>query len=147
LRYSTLSPRLLSTLGLLSLLGLFTSCDKPAGLNPVAGKVLFNGEPLSGALVSFHSTAGPLDSGPPVGLSKSDGTFSVATGDVEGAPTGTYKVTIICSETPKVEGGGLSTGGVETRDRLQGKYANSEASQISVTIKEGPNALETFDLK
>lgn len=135
----------LTFLGALSLFGL--SCSKSTeGLNPVQGKILFKGEPLGGALVSFHPE-GNINGDRPTGFTKPDGTFSVTTGQLDGAAAGKYKLTFICSETPKAVGGGLSTGGIETVDKLQGAYANLNSSQISVTIKDGPNQLEPIDLK
>jgi hypothetical protein len=124
------------------------SCTQTAEtFNPVQGKVLFKGEPLGGALVSFHPEA-ESKRDTPTGFTKPDGTFSVTTGQVEGALAGTYKVTFICSQIPEAaKGGGLSTGGMDTEDILKGAYANAEASKITVTIKEGPNQLEPFDLK
>lgn len=124
------------------------SCTKTAEtFNPVQGKVLFKGEPLGGALVSFHPE-GETKLDRPTGFTKPDGTFNLTTGQVEGALAGKYKVTLICSQIPEAaKGGGLSTGGLETEDSLQGAYANVDASQITVTIKNGPNQLEPFDLK
>jgi hypothetical protein len=122
-----------------------SACSQPARLNPVQGKVLHQGEPLAGALVSFHPPDEAAERS--TGLTKADGTFTLTTGQVEGARPGKYVVTIICSEVPKDTKQGFSTGGVDTVDRLQGKYANASKSTINVEIKDGPNQLEPFDLK
>jgi hypothetical protein len=121
-------------------------CTQKEKLNPVHGKVLYQGQPLAGALVSFH----PQDSqgDPPTGYTKEDGTFTVVTGPVEGARTGTFNITVMCQVPTKHKAAGMSFGGVaETEDRLQGAYANRDTSRITVTIKDGPNQLEPFDLK
>jgi hypothetical protein len=124
------------------------SCSSKSGLNPVQGKVLYQNEPLGGALVSFHPDGPPdVNLEPPVGLTKADGTFQLATGKDDGARAGHYTVTIICSEIPKTAQKGFSTGGVESVDRLKGAYANMETSKIKVEIKSGSNQLEPFDLK
>ena len=121
-------------------------CSQKATLNPVAGKVLYQGKPLAGALVSFH--AEDPKSSPATGFTKDDGTFSVMTGDIEGAKSGEYRITIMCQAPLKTATGGMSFGpSYETEDRLKGAYANRDASQIKVTIKDGPNQLEPFDLK
>jgi len=124
-------------------------CSQKVTLNSVTGKVLYQGEPLAGALVSFHpegSTSANIT--PPTGYTKPDGTFSVLTGETEGASAGKYAVTVICSVPVKTKVEGLSFGGEgETEDSLKGAYANRNASQIKVTIKDGPNQLEPFDLK
>ena len=123
-------------------------CSQKGGLSPVKGKVTFQGAPLGGALVSFHPTSKQGEMTPPTGYTKEDGTFSVTTGDTVGAAPGDYTVTVICSVPIKSKGGGMSFGdGGETEDRLKGAYANRDASKIKVTIKEGPNELEPFNLQ
>jgi len=124
------------------------SCSSKSGLNPVQGKVLYQNQPLGGALVSFHSD-GPADIKvePTVGFTKEDGTFQLTTGKEDGAPAGHYTVTIMCSEIPKTTQKGFSTGGVESVDRLKGAYANLGTSKLKVEIKPGSNRLEPFDLK
>jgi hypothetical protein len=121
-------------------------CSQKETLNPVHGKVLLQGQPLAGALVSFHP--GDIKQNPATGYTKDDGTFSVMTGDLEGAKAGSYQVTIMCQVPVKKKSEGMAFGGMEeTEDRLKGAYANRDTSQITVTIKEGPNQLEPFDLK
>ena len=121
-------------------------CSPKETLNPVAGKVLYQGQPLAGALVSFHPEDGK--SSPATGYTKEDGTFKAVTGDVDGAKPGTYKITIMCQVPIQTKTEGMSFGGMgETEDRLKGAYANRDSSQIKVTIKDGANQLEPFDLK
>ena len=121
-------------------------CTQKATLNPVQGKVTLGGQPLAGALVSFHSE--DPKASPATGFTKEDGTFSVMTDDIEGAKPGTYTITIMCQVPLTKKSQGMEFGGTpETEDRLKGAYANRDNSQIKVTIKEGPNQLEPFDLK
>ena len=135
-------------LGVAVLCLLQLSCSSNSGLNPVQGKVLYQNQPLAGALVSFHpDQAQDLNVEPTIGLTKADGTFQLTTGKDDGARAGHYTVTIICSEIPKTTQKGFSTGGVESVDRLKGAYANLAASKLKVEIKPGPNQLEPFDLK
>ena len=137
-----------ASLGFLTALTtLSAGCSQNEKLNPVQGKVLLQGQLLAGALVSFH--AENFADNTPTAFTKEDGTFSVMTGDIAGAKAGTYKVTVMCQVPTKAPPeGGMSFGGMgETEDRLKGAYANRNQSKISVTIKDGPNQLEPFDLK
>jgi hypothetical protein len=117
------------------------------GLNPVHGKVFYKNQPLKGALVTFHPK-GPTDLNTvrPVGLTGEDGTFSLTTGQKEGAPAGEYVVTLICSEEVKPKGKKLTLERPDTRDRFGGTYAKQETSKIKVEIKKGVNQLEPFNL-
>ena len=139
----------LSGLVYLGLLG----CSGGEKLNTVSGKVFFRDQPLAGALVTFHPKAAMNDVKVerPTGLTKEDGTFTITTGQKEGAAPGEYVVTIICSEVPKADGSkkgkSFGTGDIDTVDRLQGAYANMAASKIVVVIKAGNNELEPFNLK
>ena len=137
----------LGLLGCGALVGL--SCGSGGDLNPVQGVVRHAGKPLAGALVSFHADGSATTSVPPTALTKEDGTFSVSTGESAGAPAGTYTVTVIHSVPVKrPPDGSMSMGdSTETEDSLKGAYADRATSQIKVTIKDGANQLEPFDLK
>jgi hypothetical protein len=129
-------------------LGGALGCSKKATLNPVQGKVLYKNEPLSGALVTFHPKGNTdLKVVPPTAATKEDGTFTVNTGDKEGAVEGEYIVTIICSREPPGAKKAFSTSGVETQDILKGAYQNRDSSKITVKIERGANQLKPFDLK
>lgn len=131
---------------LAALLGL--SCSGPAPLNAVRGKVVHKGQPLAGALVVFHPKgATDAKTVPSTGLTKEDGTFALTTGDKDGAPAGEYVVTVICSEPVGGKKGAISTGPVETQDRLKGAYADRAASKLAATVAPGENQLDPFDLK
>ncbi|MFO0881322.1 MAG: hypothetical protein U0840_28820 [Gemmataceae bacterium] len=132
-------------------------CSGGGTLNPVKGKVLRNGQPLPGALVTFHPKAALNDikAERSTGLTKDDGTFTVETGPKTGAPTGEYVVTIICIQSaappkagskdkPQITFGSARD---DSTDILRGMYANVNNSQITVTVKSGPNELEPFNLK
>jgi hypothetical protein len=140
------SSFVLGLAALLSLGGL--SCSDSPPLHPVEGKVLYKNEPLSGALVALHPKGGAdIKAIPSTGLTGADGTFKITTGDKSGAPAGEYVVTIICSETVDAKPGKISTGPPETRDRLNGAYADKAKSTITVEVKKGDNQLEPFNLK
>lgn len=133
---------------LVALCGL--SCSGSSQLNPVSGKVVLKDQPLGGALVTLHPKGSTdVKADRPVGRTKDDGTFTVMTGQNEGAPAGEYTVTIICTQpVNKKAGKQMSLGSEEeTVDVLRGAYADPNNSKLSVTIKSGPNQLEPFNLK
>jgi hypothetical protein len=119
-------------------------------LNPVQGKILYKGQPLAGAVLTFHPKGGGKDITKtlPTGLSGEDGVFKVMTGKKEGAPAGEYAVTVICSEevNPQAKGK-ISTAPPETKDRFGLAFANRDNTSLRATIKAGPNQLEPFQLK
>jgi hypothetical protein len=143
-------PRLAGlSLALLVCLACISCSGGGPKLNPVQGKVLHKSQPIPGVLVTFHPVG---NDGPsalrPTGLSKEDGSFTLTTGQAEGAPAGEYVVTMICSEVPSTKGKKvISTGGIDTQDRFGGAYSLRENSQFKVEIKSGANQLQPFDLK
>jgi hypothetical protein len=123
------------------------ACSGPK-LNPVQGKVLYRNRPLKGAVVTFHPKgANDVTAVRPVGLTGEDGTFTLTTGTKKGAPAGEYVVTILCSEEVRPKDKTISTEPPDTRDMLGGAYANRDRSKITVTVKDGDNQLDPFDLK
>ena len=112
---------------------------------PVHGSVMRKGKPLSGARVKFHPQ---LDIGPvkfiPSGDTGPDGKFLLNTGAVgNGAPKGDYIVTV---ELPVIEPDPQF--GYETEvDQLKGAYGDPAKSEWKVTLVDGENVLEPFQLK
>jgi hypothetical protein len=125
-------------------------CGSGERLHPVSGKVTYKGKPLSGALVTLH----PKDNNDPRverpnGFTQEDGTFTVVTGQKQGAAAGQYVVTVICSRTIQPEGKGkiINTGGEDSIDLLGGMYANPNTSKITVEVKPGNNTLPPIELQ
>jgi hypothetical protein len=143
-------PRsLLASLPVAALLLACASCSGPK-LNPVEGKVLYQGEPIRGVLVVFHPKgADDLDLTQPTGLTGPDGVFKLATGELEGAPAGEYVLTFTCNEVAAPKPGAAMSTGIppEFTDRLKGAYANKATSKFEIEIKPGLNQLEPFQLK
>jgi hypothetical protein len=125
------------------------SCSGSGGkLNPVEGKVLYKDKPLKGAVLTFHPKgANDVTTVRPVGMTREDGTFTLTTGQKEGAPAGEYVVTLLCPEEVNPSKKSFSTKAPETQDRFQGAYAKPETSTFKVEIKKGTNQLEPFRLK
>jgi hypothetical protein len=139
-------------LGLIPLL-FCLSCSGGGKYNPIYGKVTFKNEPVEGVIVTFHPQQKEKLAELPIGVTGEDGTFTVNTGKAEGAPAGEYVVTFYGSEKAeeKPEKKGKPKGMVmqkfEMLDRFKGAYANESKSNFKVTIKNGKNELEPFNLK
>jgi hypothetical protein len=159
-----------SALGIL--LFALPACGTGGGLYPVYGKVTHKGEPAAGAYVVLVRD-GPAPPGAtpatgdqsPSAIVKEDGSFTVNCGDRGGgAPPGKYKVIIdwrtgLAADAVKAqEATEKKKMGRRARsykpdkhsmlapDRLQGRYASPEKSQLAVEIKPQTNNLPAFDL-
>jgi hypothetical protein len=136
-------------LALLPALGCL-ACSGGERLNSVQGKVLHKNKPAAGILVTFHPTgANQITAVRPVGTTGEDGTFTLTTGTKDGALAGSYVVTLVWPKEMaprKKEKGPISRERSETRDRLDGAYANPKKSAFKVQIKEGINQLDPFQL-
>lgn len=113
---------------------------------PVSGVVTYKGKPLQGIRVTLHSpTEAAQPQFIPSGQTGPDGKFSLSTGAPgNGAPPGTYVVTF---EKPEI-GSPASTGSIETEiDAFRGKYSDPAQSEWTVTIEQGENLLQPFELK
>jgi hypothetical protein len=124
-----------------------TSCG--GGLNPVEGKVLVNGQPARGAVVTFHPKGeDSLTTRRPSGVAREDGTFTLSTtkpGD--GAAAGEYLVTVVWPDEPKGDKPALGTEPPpEPPDRLNGRYADRAKPAVTAVVKPGKNQLQPFEL-
>jgi hypothetical protein len=117
------------------------------GVYPVSGKVLYQGEPASGAMVYFHRK-GEIDrlrEHVPQGIVGDDGTFTLASPAGKGALPGEYAVLIEWKEgAGKLRGRGP---GLDARDRFHGRYMNANDPQFSVEVKAEKNQLPPFELR
>jgi hypothetical protein len=109
---------------------------------------MYKNQPLKGAVVTFHlKGADEVTTVRPVGLTGEDGTFTLTTGAREGAPAGSYTVTLICPEEAPGKGKkGISMEPPEVRDRFQGAFSNLATSTLKAEVKPGNNQLEPFQL-
>ncbi len=80
----------------LALLLAACGCQKrPGALTAVSGKVMFKGAQLPGGLIVFTPDAGRGESGGiAFGKIRPDGSYTLFTGDAEGASAGWYRVTV-----------------------------------------------------
>jgi hypothetical protein len=125
------------------------SCSSGSSLEPVEGQVLHKGQPVQGALVTFHPKDGDdIKAQRPTGQTREDGRFTLTTGQTAGAPAGEYVVTVIWMKEVEPPGGKktFSTGGADPVDQLQGRYADYKRSKLTAQITKGKNQLEPFRL-
>jgi hypothetical protein len=127
---------------------------------PVHGRVVYNGQGVPRAVVIFHPSEDADERAKkmrPFAYADDSGNFQLKTYvDDDGAPPGTYRVSIIArssggSRPSKDEGPSdqLSAPGAAIRipPQITQKYANVDTSDIEVTVEEGENNLEPFVLK
>ena len=112
--------------------------------SPVSGSLLVDGVPAIRARIVFHPVA-PGPDGKVHGPSAStddNGSFRLTTFSAyDGAPPGEYKVTIVAEW---VDQKGVDVG---VPDLLKGRYRDPKTTPLTITVKEGENDLEQFDLK
>lgn len=133
----------------IALLMQFSGCSSgkltPPKTVPVSGSVIHKGRPVVGARVKFHPQ---FDIGKdkfiPYGDTGPDGRFVLNTGAAgNGAPKGDYIVTLELLRTGTDPKDGLE-GEI---DELKGAYNDPAKSEWKVTITDGENVLEPFQVK
>jgi hypothetical protein len=125
-----------------------SSCSSD-GLNPVSGKVLVNGEPAVGAVVTFFpERAARLDDVVASGVAGDDGTFTLSTGTEPGAPAGRYVVAVVWPDPAKKPTETQRMMGMtpDAPDVLKGRYSR-EKSTLKAEVKPGRNTLDPFQLQ
>lgn len=136
-----------------------SGCGNPAGFFPVSGKVLYKGEPASGAVVYFHRVSGEPIAKPsiPYGVVDEAGRFDLACDGVgHGCPPGSYAVLV---EWRDLSGDGVvpvkakgKTNLVKRSrvrsgaDRLKGRYFDLNKPLLHAEVQPGSNPSQAFDL-
>jgi hypothetical protein len=137
-------------------------CGKSGNFATVSGTVTYNGNPVEGASVAFHSTVeveGKKQASY-AALTDSSGKYVIASaGKDPGIPPGLYKVTVTKWEgkTPGTEGldpGQLDAMASDTGLTVKGgpvnllpkEYASPGNTKLSATLEPGKNADVNFSL-
>jgi hypothetical protein len=124
-----------------------TSAIEPQALYVTKGKVvLADGRPLSSGKIEFVPLQAKVAE--TIGEINPDGSFTIKTHDLdqgEGASVGDYKIRIRPGRKDLVRRGASL---VVDRSRLpfNAKYLDEETSQLTATVKPGPNELPPFRL-
>jgi hypothetical protein len=100
---------------------------------PVEGKVTLDGHPLKTGTVLFWTDAKAERSGLPRGDIRTDGSYSLHTGGAEGAPAGTYKVTVSAEEIPD------STKPEKSKLLVPKKYMQPDTTPLTVKVVQIPD--------
>lgn len=133
---------------LLLIFGSLTGCKQgitPPKSSPVDGRVVLGGKPVTGVRVTLHPQF-KIGTVPflPNGETDADGKFKLSTGAPgNGAPPGEYLVSL---ERPRIVSDKANSGIELEVDDLKGKFKDPEKSPWKVTIQQGENHLEPFDL-
>ncbi len=128
----------------LGLVCCLTACSDVHRPYPVSGKVHFRQRPAHGALITLVPLSNSDPKAPrPTGTVEKDGKYRLTTRlAFDGAPIGTYAVTIVYpSPEKKVEEQNAGP------DLLQGKFSDPRTTTLRAEIKAESNELPTFDLK
>ncbi len=105
---------------------------------PVGGEVFVDGAPAIGATVNLHSEGAPAPSTAQVDES---GKFAIATyGAADGAPVGTYKLTVIWPAPVGI------SGRLDGPDRLGDRYSDPKESEYVVEVVDGPVTIPKLEL-
>jgi hypothetical protein len=162
---SRMIKRLYVALGALAGAATLSGCGNPAGYFPVSGKVVYKGEPASGAVVYFHRANEPPGSQQaiPFSIVGDDGSFHLACDGVgDGCPPGRYDVLVEwrgkpASDAPPPKATvakGKTKQATPSRlmarqgvDRLKGRYFDIAKPILHAEVEARPNILPPFELE
>lgn len=128
--------------------GIFSSCSDGPSLYSVEGKLLFKGEPATGAMVVFHLEGDKsLNSPKPTAEVQADGTFKIETTGKPGAPAGAYRVVVYWEQKATAPKAKLGISGSEERtsgkNRMAGTpYESADTTPWKVTVGKSSQTLE-----
>jgi hypothetical protein len=167
-----MTRRIFVTTAVAALGSLCVSCGGPAqGLSAVRGKVVCNGQPAAGAVLSFHLQPG--EAAPPgaagiipSAIVQDDGSFTVESHPLGyGAAPGKYNILVQWSEEKDPAQRAADKAKVTTikgkqvvltkhdkgeaiaPDRLHGRYANASKPLLQAEVKLGSSDLGTLELE
>lgn len=121
---------------------LVAGCQKKAtSLNQVTGKVFYKGAPLQGGLIVFSPDTSRGESGG-IAFSKinDDGTYTLQSGDTQGATAGWYRVTVASLSNPS------SSYESQPISLIPDKYRDPQLSQLQCEVKTNRDNHLDFNL-
>jgi hypothetical protein len=135
------------SLGMLLLAGCGSSSAIPAGpKGTVTGKVTLDGEAVpAGSTVMFLHEETSLGA---TGTTTGDGTYSLTMLEGDQLPVGSYKISVtppdqgaVDSSNEEAYAAAMEGGGeeVEASSTIPVKYHDTESSELTYTVTEGPN--------
>lgn len=118
----------------------------PGGSHPVRGKVIYDGKPAAGVVVTLLPIDAPMVPQiphNPRAVTEADGTFVIGTfTDSDGAAEGGYQILL---NWPGEKNQNAEGEGEEDTDRLKGWYDGLH-SQLNVRVKAGSNTIPDLNL-
>ena len=124
-----------------------TGCSKGSGkkLTAVSGRITYEGEPLSDAIVAFMNEA-DANASPGTAITDSDGEYSLKlSADEVGVPAGKYKVGITAWDVqPTMSADGKPEPGVSAIPKT---YFDPNTSNLTATVEDKASQTIDFDLK
>ena len=139
-------------------------CGNPSGFYSVSGKVMYKGEPASGAVVYFHRADAPPSGGKaiPFGIANENGGFNLTCDGVgNGCPPGKYDVLVEWRGKPDATAqqprpsqakGKIKEVALNRQmarqgvDRLKGRYFNIAKPLLHAEVLPQPTSLPPFEL-
>ena len=133
--------------------GMLLGCEseRPAGppVFPVQGELRFDGEPMTGASVTFHRTGEGAETGSyyPRATVDEQGVYRLSTFvSDDGAPAGDYVVTVYWPDPKVVARDPYGESEQLPPDLLRRRFATPEASNLRARIPTAPTRLAPVDL-
>ncbi len=116
---------------------LFLGCGESGPkLNPVAGKISYDGKPLTRGTISLRpeKASAKETSIEPYAEIKADGSFELKTGAKDGAPVGKYIVLVTATEEidPK-------NASAAPKDLIPRKYGDPQSPMLRLEVVEKPS--------
>lgn len=130
---------------LLSLTLFLAGCRQdPGALAPVTGRVTFKGVPLTSGLIVFTPDASKGETGPiAFSVIREDGTFTLSTGDAQGAQAGWYRVTVSAQGPANSQPGQAYS---VSESIIPEKYLHPDSSELTCKVAQNQDNSFEFNL-
>jgi hypothetical protein len=115
----------------------------------LTGKLTVGGQPAEGATVILHPIGADIDGVRPAGTTDASGNFSLTTAAGEPVPAGDYTVTVVWMKLlgSATRPGERTTSADERfEDRLKGRYATPQKSDLRVSVAAKQSVLQPIEL-
>jgi hypothetical protein len=114
-------------------------CGSGKRLEPVAGKVTFEGKPVAKAQIRFVNREAAIDM---MAVADDNGVYKVVMAKGAGLPVGEYRVAVMPPVVDVPIGQTARPMNVEQRSNIPDKYRRPETSGLALTVKPGDNVLD-----
>lgn len=138
-RLGTKGPATPAILLVMVLASVLSGCRSDEVRGRIAGKVTFQGAPVSEGLVFFSNRDNGIHMS---GELKSDGSYEIITAKGAGLPLGTYQVRVRPPLQPLPEGPVRAAPKPKEFPNIPAKYREYETSGLTLTVKEGHNPFD-----